>query len=207
MQVEEELAKFAPQRETVLAIGVFDGVHLGHQHLIEYLKRQALVRDYLAGVVTFANHPQQVLSPQTPLSYLTSLEEKVRLLRQLDIELVVPLSFNLELAQLSARHFVHLLQKHLKMRGLVVGPDFALGRGREGDVFVLHSLGKEIGFTVDVVSPKVIDGELVSSTSIRQALSQGDIQKVGKLLGRPFSLSGTGGSWCGTRQAFRFPHR
>ena len=141
-------------------------------------------------MVTFANHPQQVLSPQIPLSYLTSLEEKVRLLRQLDIELVVPLSFNLELAQLSARQFIHLLQKHLKMRGLVVGPDFALGRGREGDVFALHSLGKEIGFTVDVVAPKVIDGELASSTSIRQAITQGDIRKAGKLLGRPFSLKG-----------------
>ncbi|HJX69899.1 MAG TPA: bifunctional riboflavin kinase/FAD synthetase [Dehalococcoidia bacterium] len=190
MRVEEELAKFTPQREAVLTIGVFDGVHLGHQHLIQYLKRQALVRDYLGGVVTFANHPQQFLSPQTSLACLTSLEEKVGLLRQLDIELIVPLSFTLELAQLPAHHFVYLLQKHLKMRGLVVGPDFALGQGREGDVFFLHSLGKEAGFTVDVVSPKVIDGEPVSSTIIRQALAQGDMQKVNRLLGRPFSLSG-----------------
>lgn len=190
MQVEEELAKFAPQRETVIAIGVFDGVHLGHRYLIEYLKRQALVRDYLAGVVTFANHPQQIISPETPLPYLTTLEDKVRLLQRLDIELVVPLTFNQELAQLSARQFIHLLQKHLKMKGVVVGPDFALGRGREGDVFALHSLGKEIGFTVDVVAPKVIDGNVASSTSIRQAIAQGDIQRVHKLLGRPFGLLG-----------------
>jgi len=190
MQVEEELAEFTPQREAVLTIGVFDGVHLGHQHLVEYLKRQALVRDYQSGVVTFAKHPLQLLSPQTPIHYLTSLEERIGLLQQLGVEFVVPLSFTVELAQLSARHFITLLQKHLKMRGLVVGPDFALGKGREGDVFFLHSLGKELGFTVDVVSPKILDDESVRSTAIRLALSQGNIQKVSKFLGRPFSLSG-----------------
>ncbi|MFC1924540.1 bifunctional riboflavin kinase/FAD synthetase [Chloroflexota bacterium] len=190
MQVEEELARFTPQREAVLTIGVFDGVHLGHQYLINYLKRQALVKDYLCGVVTFSNHPQQVLSPQTIISSLTTLKERIRLLHELDVDFVVPLAFNLELAQLPARQFVALLQKHLKMRGLVVGSDFALGRRREGDVFTLHSLGKEMGFTVDVVPPKIIDDKVVSSTIIRQALAQGEIQKVGSLLGRPFSLSG-----------------
>ena len=190
MRVEEELAEFTPQHEAVLTIGVFDGVHLGHQHLIEYLKRQALVRNYQSGVVTFAKHPLQLLSPQTSLHYLTSLEERIRLLKQLGVEFVVPLSFTAELAQLPARHFVALLQRHLKMRGLVVGPDFALGKGREGDVFFLHSLGKELGYTVDVVSPKIFDGESVRSTAIRQALSQGDIQKASKFLGRHFRLSG-----------------
>jgi len=190
MQVEEELTEFMPQQEAVLTVGVFDGIHLGHQHLIEYLKRQALVRDYLPGVVTFRSHPQQVISPQTPLPYLTTLEERIRLLKGLGIELIVPLSFTLELAQLSAHQFASLLQTHLKMRGLVVGPDFAMGQGREGDVFHLHSLGKEVGFWVDVISPKVVNGEVVSSTIIRQALAKGDMPKVSRLLGRPFSLSG-----------------
>jgi riboflavin kinase/FMN adenylyltransferase len=188
--VEEELKEFTPQRETVLTIGVFDGIHLGHQHLIEYLKRQALMRDYLPGVVTFRRHPQQVLSPQTHLHYLTTLEERIRLLKGLGIELIVPLPFNLELAQLPARQFASLLQTHLRMRGLVVGPDFAMGQGREGDVSTLHSLGKEMGFWVDVVLPKIVNGEVVSSTIIRQALAQGDMLKVRRLLGRPFSLSG-----------------
>jgi riboflavin kinase/FMN adenylyltransferase len=190
VQVEEELKEFTPEQETVLTVGVFDGIHLGHQHLIEYLKRQALVRDYLPGVVTFRRHPQQVLSPQTPLPYLTSLEERITLLKGLGIELIVPLSFTLELAQIPARQFASLLQTHLKMRGLVVGPDFAMGQGREGDIFALHSLGKEAGFWVDVVPPKLSNGEVVSSTIIRQALAQGDMPKVSRLLGRPFSLSG-----------------
>jgi len=190
MLVEEELAKFTSEQKTVLTVGVFDGVHLGHRHLIDYLKRQALVRNYLPGVVTFRSHPQQVFSPQTPLFFLTSLEERANLLKQLGIELIVPLSFTPELAQLSAPQFVALLQSYLKMQGLVVGPDFALGRGREGNAFALHSLGKEVGFWVDVALPRVVDGEVVSSTTIRQALAEGNMQKVERFLGRPFSLSG-----------------
>lgn len=190
MQLEKELAEFSPQRETLLTIGVFDGVHLGHQHLVGYLRRQALVRDLISGVVTFRSHPQQVLSPQTRLPYLTSLEERARLLRGLGVELIAFLSFTPDLAKVSARRFVSLLQRYLRMQGLVVGPDSALGRGREGDTFTLHNLGKEMGFTVDVVRPLIEEGEVISSTAIRQALAEGDMPKAKKLLGRPFSLSG-----------------
>ena len=190
MQVEEELAQFSSQQDSVLTIGVFDGVHLGHRYLIEYLKRQALVRDYSPGVVTFRQHPVEVLAPQTSLPRLTSIEERIRLIRELGIQLVVPLSFTRELAELSAREFVTLLQNHLRMRGLVVGPDFALGCGREGNVFNLNVLGKEMGFWVDVVPPKVIDGEVASSTGIRQALVQGQVSRVKQLLGHPYSLTG-----------------
>lgn len=189
-ELERELSGYTPRQETILAIGVFDGVHLGHQFLMEYLKRQALVHDRLSGVVTFSVHPQHVLSPQKQVPYIISLEERISRLRQLGIDLVIPLPFNLEIAQFSARQFVSLLQKHLKMRGLVVGTNFTLGRAKEGDVFALHSLGKEMGFTVDVVSPKIMDGDVVSSTAIRQALAQGDMKKVTKLLGRPFDIRG-----------------
>jgi len=205
MQVEEELAQFARQQESVLCIGVFDGVHLGHQYIAGYVKRQALVRDYLPGVVTFRQHPQQVLSPETQLPRLTSLEERISLLHGLGIELVVPLSFTPELARLPARDFVALLQKHLKMQGLVVGPDFALGRGREGDVFTLHALGKELGFWVDVVSPKKINGEVVSSTNVRQALAEGDMPRVKRLLGRPYVLSGQVGHGAERGRQLGFP--
>ena len=205
MQVEDELAEFAPERESVLTIGVFDGIHLGHQHLLGYVKRQALVRDHLAGVVTFRQHPLELFSPETHLLRLTSLEQRISLLKDVGIDFVVPLSFTPELAGLSARDFSALLQKHLNMRGLVVGPDFALGRGREGDVFKLRSLGKELGFWVDVVSPKMIDGEVASSTNIRQALIQGDMSKVRRLLGRPYSLTGLVGHGVERGRQLGFP--
>jgi len=174
----------------VLTVGVFDGVHLGHQRLIDYLKRQALPGDQLPGVVTFRSHPRVVLSGGVSLHFLTSLEERISLLKELGVELVVPLTFDRELANLTAEQFLHLLQRHLRMRGLVVGPDFALGKGREGNANALHKIGKESGFWVEVVSPGMANGEVISSTAIRQALSKGDIAKVTRLLGRRFTLNG-----------------
>mgnify|MGYP003932269695 CR=1 FL=1 len=174
----------------MLTVGVFDGVHLGHQRLIDYLKRQALPGDQLPGVVTFRSHPRVVLSGGVSLHFLTSLEERISLLKELGVELVVPLTFDRELANLTAEQFLHLLQRHLRMRGLVVGPDFALGKGREGNANALHKIGKESGFWVEVVSPGMANGEVISSTAIRQALSKGDIAKVTRLLGRRFTLNG-----------------
>jgi riboflavin kinase/FMN adenylyltransferase len=190
MKVEEELKEFTTQRDTVLTIGVFDGVHIGHQRLMEYLKRQALAEDRLPGVVTFRGHPQHVISPKTPLYRLVPLDDRIRAIRELGIELVVPLSFNLELAQVPARDFIALLQKYLRMRGLIIGADFALGRGREGDPIALRQMGRDMGFWVEVFAPQLIDGEVVSSTAIRQALSTGDVKKVNRLLGRPLVLHG-----------------
>jgi riboflavin kinase/FMN adenylyltransferase len=106
------------------------------------------------------------------------------------VDIVIALSFNRELAKLSAREFVTLLQKHLKMRGLVVGNNFSLGKNREGNAEMLTKLGAEMGFSVTVITPKVIDGEVASSTVIRQALAAGEMEKVTRLLGRPFSVQG-----------------
>jgi riboflavin kinase/FMN adenylyltransferase len=190
MLIEEELARVAPNRETALTIGVFDGVHLGHQYLIQNLRQTAATENLLSGVVTFRHHPRLVLYPEVKLTYLTSLSERIRLLTDLGVELVVALSFSLELAQLGVREFVSLLQRHLKMRALVIGPDFALGRGREGDASALQALGQELNFMVEVVPAKLWQGEAVSSTAIRLALSQGDPRKVSQLLGRRFRLGG-----------------
>lgn len=190
MLIEKELAKAEPQRETALTIGVFDGLHLGHQHLIEKLKQEATRDGLLTGVVTFRHHPRLVLLPEIDLTYLTSLSERIRLLGSLGAEVIVTLSFTTELAQLSAREFVALLKRYLKMRALVIGPDFALGRGRKGDVSNLQALGEELKFSVEVVPPMVLRGQVVSSTAIRQALSQGDIRKASELLGRRFRLAG-----------------
>lgn len=190
MHVVSELASCSPQRETLLTIGVFDGVHLGHQHLIRKLTQKALTNNLLSGVVTFNRHPRTVLSPRVKLVRLTTLEERINLLEALGVELVVPLNFTAELAALSAREFVGLLRQHLRMRGLMIGPGFALGRGREGDAIALQTLGQELGFSVELVEPLRIDGSLVSSTIIREALSLGDMRTTSKLLGRHFRLSG-----------------
>ena len=190
MHVEEELIRLLPEKDTLLTIGVFDGVHLGHKYLISKLIEEASQRNLLPGVVTFRQHPQEVMSPRTKLPFLTDLVERENLLRNEGVGAIIQLPFTIEMAQLSARQFLSLLQKYLRMRGLVVGPDFALGRNREGDTDTLRKLGQDMNFTVTVVPPIMIDGEVASSTAIRKALAVGDMEKVRKLTGRPFSLHG-----------------
>ena len=174
----------------LLSVGVFDGVHLGHQRLLAHLRDEARSKNWLSGVVTFKSHPKVVLSGENKLLWLNDLETRISLLRNLGIDIVVALSFGSELARLTARRFVQLLKEHLKMRGLIIGPDFALGRNREGDSEKLRILGEEMSFSVEVIPPVVIDGFVVSSSTIRQALTEGDMKKVEKLIGRLFSLSG-----------------
>jgi riboflavin kinase/FMN adenylyltransferase len=190
MQVEEELAQFSPEKDTVLTIGVFDGVHLGHRYLISQLVERARKEGLLSGVITFRQHPREVLFHRTRLPFLTTLAQRTALLKNEGIDIVIPLSFNLELAQISARQFTGLLKKYLRMRGLIIGPDFALGRKREGDFDTLRKLGQEMGFSVTAIQPITANGDVVSSTAIRKALENGDMKRVLKLLGRHFSLQG-----------------
>jgi riboflavin kinase / FMN adenylyltransferase len=190
MDIEQELASKTPQGETLLTIGVFDGVHAGHRYLLEKLQQRAVEKNLLSGVVTFNPHPQSVLHPHNQLSSLSNLEDRVRALEELGVNIVAVLTFTPKVAQLSARDFMSLLKKYLKMQGIMVGPDFVLGRGGEGNIDFLHTLGREMKFSVEVIPPYTINGEVVSSTLIRQALIQGDMKKVERLMGRHFYLRG-----------------
>jgi riboflavin kinase/FMN adenylyltransferase len=189
MNFPEQLASVAASKETVLTLGVFDGVHLGHCHLLQRLRQLALP-SYLPGVVTFTNHPRNILRPGPPVRYITTPEKKLRLLQEQGVELVVSLEFTLELSRVKADDFARLLVEHLRMKGLVVGPDFALGHNREGDVNLLRQLGRRLGFWVEMVDPFFLNDVLVKSSRIREAISQGKLEACARLLGRQFSLSG-----------------
>lgn len=201
MQVEEELVSLSPDKGMLLTIGVFDGVHLGHKYLISQLKEQAKQQDCLSGVITFSQHPQEILSPQTRLPYLTTIDERIKLLKNEGVDQVIALSFTREIADLRAHQLAALLQKHLKMQGLVIGPDFALGKDREGNASTLRKLGQDMNFTVAVIPPIIINGEVVSSTAIRNALAAGDMKRAYAMIGSYFQVSGR--VVTGTRQGIR----
>ena len=205
MKVHEELARYVPSQRTVLTIGVFDGVHRGHRHLLTQLKTEAMKRKALAGIVTFRNHPRMVLQPELTVSYLTSPEERIGLLKETGVDLVVPIPFDLELSHLRAREYVNLLQERLYMRGLVIGPDFAMGHRREGDAKTLTALGLEMGFSVHVVEALALDDLVMSSTAIRDSLTRGDVALAATLLGRNFSLTGAVCRGAGRGQELGFP--
>lgn len=186
----EELARIAPGRDAAVTIGKFDGVHRGHQHLIGRLIERARADGLASVVIVLYPNPITVLRPGTAVTYLTSLEERLELLRRLGPDRIGILPFTSEMAQLSARDFVSLLREELSMRLLYVGPDFALGRNREGTVGLLRRIGADLGFRVETAELLAQDGDKVGSSAIRQALAVGDVEEVARLLGRPFSLSG-----------------
>jgi len=188
--VEHELASLTPSRGTLVTIGVFDGVHQGHRTLLIELIKQAKEKELLSAVITFKQHPLALLSPREDVPMLTGLVERIRLIKSLGVDIVLTLTFSPELAQMGAQPFVLLLQHYFKMQGLILGWDFALGRNREGSLEALRELGKRLGFDMEVVGPVRYHDEIISSTTIRQALSDGDIAKANAMLGRPFSLEG-----------------
>ena len=191
MSIGNELGAFAVRGETALTIGVFDGVHRGHTHLISQLVGEAASKSLMAGVVTFREHPAAVLSPSFQARYLTSFEDRLDLLGQTKIDFAVPITFDRALSKLTAEEFVSLLQDRLQMVSLVVGPDFAMGRNREGTIERLSELGDQMGFTLTVVDGlQDTKGETVRSTTVRTALGEGEVERVAELLGRRFNLVG-----------------
>ena len=191
MTVHEEFAKVASEADTAFTIGIFDGVHLGHQHLLSQLQSMALPEGLIPGVLTFRNHPRSVLAPGADVAYITPLEERISRLRAAGVEMVVALEFTRELSNLSAREFLALLSSHLKMRGLVVGPDFAMGHNRDGTIPIIEQIGTDLGFWVRTVDPIYLGEGVVKSSAIRRAIACGDVAESSRLLGRTYSLTGT----------------
>lgn len=175
---------------TAVAVGVFDGVHAGHQALLREMIASARAAGLHTAVVTFFPHPQVVLRGVGGRIYLTSLEERIRLLHQLGIDTVVVHPFDAETRQLRALAFVELLQTHLNMRQLWSG-EFGLGYRREGTREMLATLGLERDYSVHSISALFEqNGERVSSSRIRRGLAQGDMVDVNACLQRAFSLEG-----------------
>jgi riboflavin kinase / FMN adenylyltransferase len=190
MQVIEQIADARISQPSVVTVGSYDGIHVGHQHVLQQMKRSASRMGYSTVVVTFHPRPQAVLAPHRPTYDLTTAEDKVTLLDQLGVDVTVMLRFTRALAAVPAAEFVAGLVTHLQMRDLWLGVGSVLGRNREGDVPALRRLGLELGYAVHTVEPVICDGSMVSSTRIRNHLMEGQIRQVTRLLGRYPSLTG-----------------
>jgi riboflavin kinase / FMN adenylyltransferase len=190
MEIMKDLDNIKPERETAITIGVFDGVHLGHQSLLRHLNEIARRNGLNSVVITFKSHPEMILNTLKPVTWLDKLEIRISKIQKLGIDYVIALSFSSELSRFTAKEFMQLLKDCLKLKALIIGPDFALGRDREGNAKQLSLIGEQIGFSVEVMPPLVLDGEVVSSSLIRQTLAQGDLIKSTRLLGQYFSVRG-----------------
>ncbi len=178
-------------QHAVVTIGNFDGVHLGHQALFRETVRRAKNAKGEAIAVTFDPHPLHVLRPDQPIKLICTFKQKVELIEAFGLDYLLVLRFTLELASLEAEKFVEdILVQGLHVKELVVGYDYRFGRKRRGDTELLKILGNRFGFEVVVIPPQKINGLTVSSSLIRELVTEGDVGTVSKLLGRPYQICG-----------------
>jgi len=177
---------------TVITVGTFDGVHLGHRDVVQRLVHRARSLKLPSVLVTFEPHPLEIVNPAAAPLVLTTHFEKQEVLAETGIDYLAILPFTAELAAYSAEAFVEvILRRCFRMRELLIGYDHGFGRQRAGNVDVLKTLGERDGFRVDVVPPvSAADGHSVSSTSIRRAVAGGDLKRAAESLGRLYSVSG-----------------
>jgi riboflavin kinase/FMN adenylyltransferase len=174
-----------------LALGVFDGVHVGHRAVIQSAQDSARQRGGSCGVVTFDPHPIRLLAPErAPRQLLASLDHKARLLQRMDMEFLLALNFDAALAALSAEEFIALLQNAGTIASISVGEDWRFGKGRLGDVKFLRTMGERQCFTVNALPPVMHEGERISSTRIRQSIRDGALANAAAMLGRPYGIEG-----------------
>jgi len=180
-----------PLAPSVVTIGNFDGVHLAHQTLLRRVVEVARPQSALATAITFEPHPIKLLAPDHAPKLLTPLRRKVELIAVTGIDLLVVLPFTRELARHSPLDFVRrVLVDPLHSSSVHVGPNFRFGYRQSGDTEILEELGNQEGFRVEVVPLLGVRGDRVSSTRIRELLTEGQVHKANRLLGRPFSASG-----------------
>ena len=187
----EKLEELAAQDGPLhLALGVFDGVHVGHQAVIKRAVDAAARDGGKSFVVTFSPHPIRVIAPEkAPASLLATLDEKAAVVKSLGVDGLLVIHFDMAFAGMAAEEFVRKLCAG-NVRTIAVGVDWRFGSNRSGDVAMLRKMGAELGFNLEAVSPVMWDGERISSTRIRQAIRDGNFAAAGEMLGRPYELSG-----------------
>jgi len=191
---------------SVLAIGNFDGIHLGHQAILRATVERARALHAVSTVLTFDPSPRKVLRPESAPLRLSTIAQRLEWFNALGIEAAVIMPFTLELSRLSPEEFVEqILVRDLHVKTVLVGENFHFGHKQAGNVKLLQELGAKNGFAVVVIPPVQYHGEIVSSTIIRREVAEGDVSNAGRLLGRPFALTGQVVPGTGTGRKFTFP--
>lgn len=175
---------------SAITIGSFDGVHLGHQKIIRSVVEHAHQNVSAAVVVTFFPHPSKVLRKIEAPFYLNTIEEKTEALKNLGVDAVETITFSPQFARTPAEKFIRDLHNRLKFSKLIVGSDFKMGADRRGDINLISKMGAELGYEVQAVSVKQQDGNIISSSRIRDFLRKGELRQANQLLGRWYELRG-----------------
>ena len=191
MERLERIENYQSTKGTALTIGTFDGVHIGHKKIIEKLVEEAQNNNLNSCLLTFSPHPRELLQKDAGIKMLNTLEEKAHRLEELGLNVLVVHPFSKEFSRLTAREYVEdILVKQLKVKHLIVGYDHRFGRNREADTADIHYFAKRFDFAITEIEAQDVDDVAVSSTKIRNALSEGAVHKANQYLGYKYSISG-----------------
>ena len=207
MQIVRGLESFPPDaRPSVVALGTFDGVHLGHRAILGTAVTHAREAGLQALACTFEQHPIEILQPTRAPRSITTVEERLALIAETGVDGVVVLTFTPELAAVEPEAFVkEVLLGRLRAQQVVVGFNHRFGRGARGDARLLQELASRLGFQAHVVPPLTVEGVPVSSSEVRTALQRGDVAEAARFLGRPYAIEGTVTSGAGRGRTLGFP--
>jgi riboflavin kinase/FMN adenylyltransferase len=190
VKISRGIPKLGQRKKTVLAIGVFDGVHLGHQAVLQKVIRRARALKAIAAVLTFEAAPEKVIAPGYAPASITTLGQKLELIAKSGIRLAAVARFDRRFASQTPEAFVLSLVRRLRIKEVVVGSDFVFGAHAEGNAWLLRRLGVKFDYRVHVMKARHLEGRPISSTRIRAVLASGKIAEVARMLGRPFTISG-----------------
>ena len=206
LEVIRKLEDLKDGTPSVVTVGVFDGVHLGHHAIMEIVRKESAGLNARSVVITFDRNPEEIIHPHKTVPYITTLSQKLALIGEQGIDLAVVLPLEAWLIKMPAEEFVKdILYKKLSAVQVVVGTNFVFGKDRTGSVRLLQEMGKQLGFNVTAVPPVKVGEISVSSTAIRGLLADGKIERANKFLGRPFSLDGKVITGEGIGQKLGFP--
>lgn len=191
MQLTRSLENYHPARPLALAIGNFDGLHRGHQAVVGRMLALAKAQQLCPAILTFEPHPRRFFAPSTPSFRLQTLHDKLAQLRGMGVEQVFALRFDARMAALKAEDFLQeMLYRQMQVRAVVTGENFVFGQGRSGDMAMLQRWGAAQGVHAEPVAPVMVEGQVCSSTAVRETLAGGDMARARALLARPYSMSG-----------------
>ena len=205
MRVEVGFEQIRRDPSSVVTIGTFDGVHLGHLAIIRYLLERTTERDGISTLVTFYPHPREVIQGR-PVPVLTTIEERAAILEKIGLDRFVVIPFTKEFSRLPAEDFVaDVLVNKVGVREVVIGYDHGFGHERKGNASLLREMGPRLGFEVDVIPVQVVDSHVVSSSEIRRSIERGDVETAAALLGRRYSMIGKVVAGDGRGRTIGFP--
>lgn len=200
------ISKYNEQKPIAITIGTFDGVHIGHRKILEKVINHAKTSDLRSAVLTFFPHPRMVLQKDVDIKLLNTLDEKISILEEMGLDLLVVHPFTKDFSRLSATEFVRdILVNKLKSKKIIIGYDHRFGRNRNANINDLIAFGNTLDFSVEEIPAQEIDDVSVSSTKIRKALEEGDVETANSYLGYPYMLTGTVKQGKGIGRQLNFP--